>query len=115
MSQATYAAQQSKIEKKIERLKRKSERLRDRRRTPAIASIVRMMREHGLTPDDIADAVRSGPGEPSRIAPVRSTKRASARLYRHPQTGDVWGGRGRPPKWLILAERSGATRDSFLL
>jgi len=35
--------------------------------------------------------------------------------YRHPETGDTWTGRGKPPKWITAAEAEGKKRDDFLI
>ncbi|MFP5406769.1 MAG: H-NS family nucleoid-associated regulatory protein [Gammaproteobacteria bacterium] len=33
--------------------------------------------------------------------------------FRNPDTGATWTGRGRTPRWILDAEQSGGSRDSF--
>jgi DNA-binding protein H-NS len=56
MSRQNYANQQAKIHKEIERLQKQAELLQNKQRKPVIASIVRSMKEYGITPDEIAAA-----------------------------------------------------------
>ena len=46
----------------------------------------------------------SGKGHPTRSPAVK---------YRSPETGETWSGRGRAPKWLVLAEQQGRGREEF--
>lgn len=115
MIKTSYAAEQAKIAKQIDRLKKKAEQLRSKHRKPIIASIVRAMRENSLTPDDIANALGSRRARPAPAARKASVKRAVAAKYRHPQTGETWSGRGKAPRWLSTAEAAGASRESFLI
>ncbi|WP_019939392.1 H-NS family nucleoid-associated regulatory protein [Bordetella sp. FB-8] len=120
MPRVSYASQQAKIEKEISKLQKQAAALHDRRRKPVIASIVKSMREYGITPDDVAAAygsAKSGRGGKRKVAagPNGAAKRAVAPKYRHPQTGETWSGRGKAPRWLVAAETAGAARDSFLI
>lgn len=120
MPRVSYSSQQAKIEKEISKLQKQAAALHDRRRKPVIASIVKSMREYGITPDDIAAAfgsTKSGRGGKRKAAGSVSAavKRPVAPKYRHPQTGETWSGRGKAPRWLMAAEAAGAARDSFLI
>lgn len=121
MPRVSYASQQAKIEKEISKLQKQAAALHDKRRKPIIASIVKSMREYGITPDDVAAAYGSakpGRGAAKRKAaasPDGAAKRAVAPKYRHPETGETWSGRGKAPRWLMAAEAAGASRDSFLI
>lgn len=120
MPRETYAAQQAKIEKEINRLQKRAESLQTRRRKPVIASIVKSMREYSITPEEIIAALGSTKS-PRAAAPRRKAaaadgaKRAVAPKYRHPKTGDTWSGRGKAPRWLVAEEGNGASRESFLI
>ena len=46
----------------------------------------------------------SGKGRPTQSPAVK---------YRNPETGETWSGRGRAPKWLVLAEQQGRGREEF--
>ena len=120
MARVSYASQQAKIEKEISKLQKQAAALHDKRRKPVIASIVKSMREYGITPDDIAAAfgsAKSGRGGKRKAAggAGAAVKRPVAPKYRHPQTGETWSGRGKAPRWLMAAEAAGAARDSFLI
>ncbi|OZI19427.1 DNA-binding protein [Bordetella genomosp. 9] len=121
MPRETYSAQQARIEKEIDKLRKKSEALQMKRRKPVVASIVRSMREYSITPEEIAaafgkPATRRGPVRKSAAgASAAPAKRAVAPKYRHPDTKETWSGRGKPPRWLTAAEAAGATRETFLI
>jgi DNA-binding protein H-NS len=34
-------------------------------------------------------------------------------MYRHPQTGEEWSGRGRPARWLALEMAAGKKKEEF--
>ncbi|CAM3453110.1 H-NS histone family protein [Bordetella sputigena] len=121
MPRETYSAQQARIEKEIDKLRKKAEALQMKRRKPVVASIIRSMREYSITPEEIAaafgkPATRRGPGRKSATGNAATpAKRAVAPKYRHPDTKETWSGRGKPPRWLTAAEAAGATRESFLI
>lgn len=121
MARENYAAQQAKIEKEIDKLRKRAEVLHTKRRKPVVVSIIRSMREYHITPEEIAAAFgKPNPGRgaaPRKAAAPASvtTKRAVAPKYRHPKTGETWSGRGKAPRWLTAAESEGAQRDSFLI
>ncbi|ANN77295.1 H-NS family nucleoid-associated regulatory protein [Bordetella flabilis] len=119
MPRETYSAQQARIEKEIDKLRKKAEALQLKRRKPVVASIIRSMREYQITPEEIVaaygkPATRRGPGRKATVAAAPS-KRPVAPKYRHPETGETWSGRGKRPRWLTAAEAAGATLDSFLI
>ena len=121
MARVSYATQQAKIEKEISKLQKQAATLQNKRRQPVIASIVKSMREYDITPEEIAAAfgstksVRSGGKRKAAARPASPAKRAVAPKYRHPETGETWSGRGKPPRWLAAAEATGQKRESFLI
>jgi DNA-binding protein H-NS len=73
--------------------------------------LVALIKRHGLSMADWRRAVslskgrrRSGPGKGKRV-PVKYAD----------DKGNKWTGRGRPPLWLVAAEKAGKKRDSFLV
>lgn len=68
----------------------------------AIAKVVALIHEHGLTPADIF-----GKGKVS-LAQKSGIKVAAK--YRDPNTGATWTGRGKAPRWL-----DGKDRNEFLI
>jgi DNA-binding protein H-NS len=88
----------------IESLKKQAEQLRKAEMAQAISEIRQKMAEHGITLADLRGALGKGAG-----------RRAVRPKYRNEKTGETWSGRGKPPKWLVAAERSGKSRASFLI
>jgi DNA-binding protein H-NS len=76
-----------------------------------ITQLVALIQRHGLSLGDWRRALalsktgtRSGPRKGKRV-PVKYAD----------DKGNKWTGRGRPPLWLVAAEKSGRKRDSFLV
>lgn len=106
------------IEKQIERLKKRAEVLRDKKRTATLADIVRRMRDFDISTEDIAAAYgkpRSTTRKPRTSAAKKQTRPAVPPKYRHPETLATWTGRGRAPRWISEAEAAGISRDTFLI
>jgi DNA-binding protein H-NS len=64
---------------------------------------------------------RSGAGVATERKPTLVTKRShpakgkkAAPKYRGPN-GELWAGRGLPPRWLVELEKKGRKRESFLI
>lgn len=116
MPRASYVAKQTALQKAIEKLQKQKEALQVKKRKPVIASIIKSMREYEISPEEIAAAYGTKRTRGVKKAKTASTpKKAVAAKYRHPETGDTWSGRGKPPRWLVAAEQAGASRDSFLI
>lgn len=85
---ATYAELQAKITE----LQKQAAEAKEEERSGALHRIQQTMEVHGLTLEDIAKKLK---------APRKSwTKKESNVLYRDPESGKTWGGRGRVPTWL---------------
>jgi DNA-binding protein H-NS len=116
MSRASYSTLQSKIEKEIAKLQKQASALRNKRRIPVIASIVRSMREYDITPEEITAALNKKAAKTTTKANgTPAAKRPVPIKYRHPQTGETWTGRGKAPRWIINAESNGKQRGDFLV
>ncbi|MEI2418043.1 H-NS histone family protein [Orrella sp. JC864] len=118
MPRESYAALQAKLEREISKLQKKKDALQNRRRKPVIDSIVKSMREYEITPEEIAAAFSSKARprrSPRKTAGATAARKPVAPKYRHPDTGETWSGRGKPPRWLAAAEEQGASRESFLI
>ncbi len=115
MAKATYQSLQAQIKK----LQEKAESVRLKQRLPVIASILRSMDEYAITLEELKAAQAKGTS--TRRVTVRAAKNTPrttkqvAPKYRHPETGETWTGRGKPPRWLVAAEAGGATRTQFLI
>ncbi len=114
MPRLTYATQQAKIEKEIDRLQKQAQVLQSKRRKPVIASIIKAMKEYDISPQEIADAYSAGQGARG-AKPKPATSKSVAPKYRHPETGETWSGRGKVPRWLVAAEEAGTSRERFLI
>lgn len=120
MARQQYATQQAKIQKEIERLRKQAQQLQNKQRKPVIASILRSMKEYGITPDEIAAAFgkKGSTGRPaSQTKTVKSStaKKTVAPKYRHPASGATWTGRGKAPLWIVEADKNGQPRQQFLI
>ncbi|MEN5250908.1 H-NS histone family protein [Alcaligenes aquatilis] len=82
-------------------MKRDADKLKQKTRSQVISDILRSMKEHDLTPEDIAQTFHH---KPSR------TKAVSKARYQHPD-GHTWTGRGRTPTWIKLIESEGRFRE----
>ena len=76
-----------------------------------VTQLVALIQQHGLSLGDWKRAVslskgrtRGGPRKGKRV-PVKYSD----------DKGNKWTGRGRPPLWLVAAEKAGKKRDSFLV
>lgn len=120
MTLQNYASQQAKIQKEIDRLNKQAQLLQSKQRKPVINTILRSMKEYGITPDEIAAAYgKTGPKmrKSSSEKSVKSTgaKKPVAPKYRHPATSATWTGRGKAPLWIVEAEKNGQPREQFLI
>jgi len=122
MASSKFKAEQTKINKEIEKLRKRAETLQARSRKPALDKIVRTMQEYSITPEDIEAAFGKGgrkasKGVGGRVKSAASTGKnsQSAPKYRDPVSGKTWTGRGKPPNWIIAADQAGKSRDSFLI
>jgi len=113
--------EQIKLKKEIEKMQKKLEALNAKKRKPALVEIVRTMREYDITPEELAAAFNKGvrrSSSPKRnSAGVKKAKAARTvePKYRHPDSGQTWTGRGKPPRWITDAQAQGKSRDSFLI
>ena len=76
-----------------------------------VTELVALIKRHGLSLTDWRRALslskgvkKSGPRKGKRV-PVKYSD----------DKGNKWTGRGRPPLWLVAAEKAGKKRDSFLV
>ncbi|SRR5690554_5533411 len=117
MTRTNYASQRRKLEKEIVRLQKQAAALEKKQRAPIISDIVRSMREYDITPEEIDAAFNRRTRGPSKSAAKKAgtTRAPVPPKYRNPETGATWSGRGKPPRWVSDAEKSGTSRDSFLI
>ncbi|WP_250475153.1 H-NS family nucleoid-associated regulatory protein [Caballeronia sp. GAFFF1] len=96
----------SNIEERIRKLQARADAVQKKQAIAAVAKIHSLMKEHGLTIDDLTDRGRAGAGKDSANAALAATGK-----YRDPKTGATWSGRGRAPAWIANAKN----RAKFLV
>lgn len=77
-----------------------------------ITALMRLIARHSLTLADWKQAVSLGKG--GKRGAGRGTGKPVPVKYADDK-GNKWTGRGRPPLWLVAAEKAGRKRDSFLV
>jgi DNA-binding protein H-NS len=76
-----------------------------------ITELVSLIKRHGLSLGDWRRAVSLSKGR--KTGGPRKGRRVPVKYA--DDKGNKWTGRGRPPLWLVAAEKSGKKRDSFLV
>ena len=89
-----------------EALDRHIEETRRNARKDAVAKVMTLVNEFGLTASDIFGGAPRAAGRPASPQAGRKV----APKYRDPATGKTWTGRGRAPTWL-----DGKDRAQFLI
>ena len=96
----TYAQ----IQNQIEQLKAEAEKIRKDNMTAVIEQILALMKEHGVSLDDLNKA-----GIKERQTGVSTAK------YRDPESGATWSGRGKQPAWFKNRIDAGESKESLLI
>ena len=101
----TIAAQIAKLLAEAKKLGRK--------RLVVINSIVKQMNAHDISINEVRQAMgtKSKTGRAKKAA--KGKPRQSAPVKYKDGEGNTWSGRGRAPRWLVAAEKSGQKRDEF--
>jgi DNA-binding protein H-NS len=95
----------------------------EKHRGPAIRTVRALMKKLGVTLVDLSGAAgtpasRRGKKPSDGVKPAaRSGKKSALPVpvkYRD-EAGNTWTGRGKTPRWLVEAEKSGQARESFKL
>lgn len=115
-----FASEHAKIQKEIDRLNKQAQLLQSKQRKPAIATIIRSMKDNNITPEEIAAAFGKTGTKPSKTTVAKTAKTPSTRKpvapkYRNPSSAATWTGRGKAPLWIVEAEKNGQTRAQFLI
>ncbi|WP_175946401.1 H-NS family nucleoid-associated regulatory protein [Caballeronia sp. BCC1704] len=96
----------SNIEERISKLQARADAIQKKQAIAVVAKIRSLMKEHGLTIDDLTKRGRAGAAKESAAAPL-----AAIGKYRDPKTGATWSGRGRAPAWIAKVKN----RARFLI
>jgi len=92
---------------------------------PAIRKVQALMKKLGITLSDLSrSAGKTRRGRPAKEAKSDKLKLNGARArkslgkiavkYRD-GSGNAWTGRGKTPRWIVEAEKTGRSRESFLV
>ena len=127
MARTTVDVQLSKIRSQMEALHAKEKALLSKANDKVIAQIVALAKQHGITHDELGDAMdvakrkRSAKGTRHEEKALRKTSKSNdkrgkvAPKYRDPQNeSHTWTGRGRTPLW-VQALKDAGTLDTALI
>ena len=89
------------LQAEIKNLQMRAEKARRAEVANVIADIKEKMREYGITEADLSG---KGVKKPSKKTGMVKPK------YRNATTGEIWTGRGKPPKWI-----AGQDRNQYLI
>lgn len=81
-----------------------------RARQSSINEVLALMKERGLTIDDLDQRRRK-----AKSGEAGDQRKTVAPKYRDPIGGMTWTGRGKEPIWLKNAVSSGRSRDEYLI
>lgn len=102
-SEMTFAEMKeahAELEKSMQAAKRAAQK-------DALAQIVQVAKDHDLTAEDIANAMKG--------KAKRSSKPKAEPKYKDPNSDATWTGKGRKPNWFVEAEEAGVDTDTMLI
>jgi DNA-binding protein H-NS len=88
-------------------------------KAPAIKKVKALMKKFGLTIDDLKEELAKGrrgrPPKNQGASGAKKTKktRGTVAIKYRDDKGNTWTGRGKTPRWLVEAEKSGKSRETF--
>ena len=107
------------IQEKLKKLQAQADVLIAKKAQSALDQILRLMREHGLTTEDIEEKAKakrdakgdSGLGIGSKRKASKALGTKVAPKFQDPKSGATWTGRGSAPAWIAKAKN----RSRFLI
>lgn len=117
MARTTVAAQLAKLRKEREALEKKEKMLMAKTNEKVLAKIVALVKDAGLSADDVAKALAGGKTKTASRAAKKSTLAGKkvAPKYRNPANPEqTWTGRGVAPSWAQSLKEQGKL-DSALI
>jgi DNA-binding protein H-NS len=85
----------------------------ERRATKGLRAAASIIAKHALSLSDLKQAFSMSKGKSARRRNALAGRPVPVK-YRDDK-GNKWSGRGRPPLWLVAAEKAGKRRESFLV
>ena len=118
------------LKRQIEELTGLAEELRRKESAEAAKQVKELISSYGLTAQDIGLEPASGrkasggqadaqPQQPQAKPQAQAPKKAKVKrgkyrvLFRDPETGVGWAGRGRIPRWMEARFKEGKTKEDF--
>jgi DNA-binding protein H-NS len=98
------------IRAKIRLLQKQAQKV-EQRSTKGLRAVAAAVGKHGLSLAQLREAFTLSKGGRKR-SPVAGRK---VPVKYRDSTGNAWTGRGRPPLWLVAAEKAGKKRETFLV
>ena len=121
MARTTVAAQLVKLRKEREALEKREKALLAKTNDKALARIIAIAKESGLTASDITKALGQ-PGKASKAKPAAAKKRGAlagkkiAPKYRNPANAEqTWTGRGVSPAWIQALKAEGKLETALIV
>jgi DNA-binding protein H-NS len=102
------------VERQIQSLQAKAEKLKVRDKIPAVREIIGLMKDHGISVPELHAAV-DGRAKARKASRSKLKGRKIKPMYRNPKTGETWSGRGRAARWIVALEKAGRKRAEFLI
>jgi len=105
----------SDIQEQIAKLEKQAEVLLKEAAAEAAKKVAALIKQHGLTAEDVGLAPKSGKAAAVKKAVAKAkpvtAKPAGAPKYRDPKTSKTWTGNGKAPGWIAGAKN----RDKYLI
>lgn len=119
MARTTVESQLAKLRKAKEAIEKKEKELLNRTQGKAIARIVQIAADNGISAAQIAEAMKEGkPAKPKAAGKKKAATGARGKVapkYRNPANAEqTWTGRGKAPIW-VQELRNAGTLDSALI
>lgn len=115
---STATSQIAKLQKQLALLQKKEADKSKAKQTKALAAIVKLAKDAGLTADDVIGALKSNKAPAKKRTAAKKSANAGksvAPKYRNPANPEqTWTGRGKSPTW-VAALKTAGTLESALI
>lgn len=113
------ASQIAKLQKQLALLQKKEADKSKAKHAKALAAIVKLAKDAGLTADDVAGALKSGKAPVKKKATAKKSANAGksvAPKYRNPANPEQsWTGRGKSPTWVTALKTAGTLETALIV
>jgi DNA-binding protein H-NS len=104
--------------KQLDKEKAKLEAARNNTQSKSVAKVVAFMKKLGVSVSDLGGGTTtrraSAGGRPKGGAKApKAAKPKGVIRFKNESTGETWAGVGRPPQWILKAEKAGKNREEF--